>query len=44
MGLQSQRASAEAKYMEQAENQDTNIFTMPESDSGPGDGGVTELF
>jgi len=31
-----QRAKAELKDMEQAENQDTNIFTMPEENEGGG--------
>jgi len=41
-----QRAKAEAKDMLNAENQDTNIFTMPESDGGGGGmgGEATELF
>ena len=37
------RARAEAKDLLNAENQDTNIFTMPEGDEGMG-GGAAELF
>merc|ERR1711871_1736335 len=40
-----QRARAEANDMLNAENQDTNIFTMPEGDEGGGGGGgEAELF
>ena len=38
------RARAEAKDLLNAENQDTNIFTMPEGDEAMGGGAGAELF